>query len=163
MQETTPRPAGETAGFAGGETAGANGAGNVGAQLAHVAIRARDAEATQRFYERGLGLRFLGYRRPGSQSFDLSDGGLNVTVIPYEGPSRELHEEGTEHIHIGFLVPDASQAYERLRAMDATFLRSDVKVRDEPAGPPPPGGSFKVADPDGNVVDVTGDPREWRR
>ena len=131
-------------------------------RLAHVAIRALNAEATRRFYEGGLGLHFIGYRRPGAQSFDLSDGSLNMTVIPYEGPPRESHEEGTEHIHIGFQVPDAAVAYERLRAVDATFLRSDVKVRDEPVGPPPPGGSFKVADPDGNVVDVTGNPAEWR-
>ena len=129
---------------------------------AHVAIRALNAEATRRFYEKGLGLHFIGYRRPGAQRFDRSDGSLNMTVIPYEGPARESHEEGTEHMHIGFQVPDATAAYERLRAVDATFLRSDVKVRDEPAGPPPPGGSFKVADPDGNVVDVTGNPGELR-
>jgi catechol 2,3-dioxygenase-like lactoylglutathione lyase family enzyme len=134
-----------------------------GGRLAHVAIRARDAEATRRFYEQGVGLRFLGYRRPGSQSFDLSDGGLNVTVIPYEGPARDAHEEGTEHIHIGFLVPNAAEAYERLRAVNAAFLRNDVKVRDEHVGPPLPDGSFKVADPDGNVVDVTGNPAEWRQ
>ena len=134
-----------------------------GGRLAHVAIRAVNAEATRRFYEDGLGLRFLGYRRPGARSFDLSDGALNVTVIPYEGPPREPHEEGAEHIHIGFQVPDAVATYERLRTIDAAFLRSDVKVRDESVGPPLPGGSFKVADPDGNVVDVTGNPAEWRR
>lgn len=155
MQERETRTAAEVTGT--GET------GRIGARLAHVAIRALDGEATRQFYEHGLGLRFLGYRRPGSQSFDLSDGSLNMTVIPYEGPPREAHEEGTEHIHIGFLVPNACEAYERLRTIDATFLRSDVKVRDESVGPPPPGGSFKVADPDGNVVDITGNPAEWRR
>jgi len=45
----------------------------------------------------------------------------------------------------------------------AAFLRNDVKVRDEHVGPPLPDGSFKVADPDGNVVDVTGNPAEWRQ
>ncbi|HEX2034335.1 MAG TPA: VOC family protein [Chloroflexota bacterium] len=70
-----------------------------GPRLGHVAIRVHDGAATRRFYEQGLGLR---------------------------------------------------------------FLRSDVKLREVPAGPPPPAGSFKVADPDGNVVDVTGNPAEWR-
>lgn len=86
-----------------------------------------------------------------------------MTVIPYEGPPREPHEEGTEHIHIEFQVPDAVASYERLRTIEAAFLRRNVKVRGEPVGPPRLDGSFKVADPDGNVVDVTGNPAEWRR
>ena len=83
-------------------------------------------------------------------------------MIPYTGPQRQDLEEGNEHVHFGFLVADAAQAYERLMAAGATFLRSDVKLRDEPSGPPTAAGSFKVADPDGNVVDVTGNPEEWR-
>ena len=131
-------------------------------RLGHLAIRARDAAATRRFYEEGLGLRFLGFRPSGTGSFDLSDGALNLTVIPYTGPRREELVEGNEHVHFGFLVADAVVSYERLMAAGATFLRDDVKLRDEPAGPPAPAGSFKVADPDGNVVDVTGNPQEWR-
>jgi len=131
-------------------------------RLGHLAIRARDAVATRRFYEQGMGLRFLGFRPSGTGSFDLSDGELNLTVIPYTGPQRQDLEEGNEHVHFGFLVADAAQAYERLMAAGATFLRSDVKLRDEPAAVGGPLGSFKVADPDGNVVDVTGNPEEWR-
>jgi catechol 2,3-dioxygenase-like lactoylglutathione lyase family enzyme len=134
----------------------------MGGRLAHLAIRARDAQATRRFYEEGLGLRFIGYRGSASGSFDLSDGHLNVTVIPYDGPPRPVHEEGTEHLHVGVLVDDATAAYHRLVALGATVLRADVKQRREPADVPPPNGSFKVADPDGNVVDVTGNPHEWR-
>lgn len=66
-----------------------------GGRLAHLVIRARNAKAARRFYEHGIGLCFLGFRRPRARSFDLSDGALNVTVIPYEGPPREPHEEGT--------------------------------------------------------------------
>lgn len=141
---------------------GERGPATAKGRLAHVAIRALDGEATRRFYEQGLGLRLVGYRNSGTGSFDLSDGSLNMTVIPYAGPARESHEEGTEHIHLGFMVADAAVAYRQLEEIGATFLRSDVKVRDEFAGPPPANGSFKVADPDGNVIDVTGNPGEWR-
>lgn len=39
-----------------------------GGRLAYVAIRAPIAEATRRCYEQGLGLQFLGYRRPGRRA-----------------------------------------------------------------------------------------------
>ena len=83
-------------------------------------------------------------------------------MLGYRGPERESHEEGAEHIHIGFVVPDAREAFDRLLAMDATFVRSGVKGSGEPLEAPAPDGSFKVTDPDGNIVDVTGNPQEWR-
>ena len=135
--------------------------GGRGGTLRHLALRAHDPEATRRFYVDGLGLRYLGLRRPGSEAFDLSDGYMNLTVIPYCGPERPVLEEVTEYIHFGFIVEDAAAAYDRLAAMGAPMLRLDVKERLE-FSPPPPDGSFKVADPDGNVVDVTGNPAEWR-
>lgn len=130
--------------------------------MGHIAIRARDTEATRRFYEQGLGLGFAGYRPSGSGSFDLSDGSVNLTVIPYTGDDRPVHEEGTEHLHIGLHVHDAAAVYRQLRSLGIPILRIDVKARLEASEAPPPEGSFKVADPDGNVVDVTGNPHEWR-
>jgi catechol 2,3-dioxygenase-like lactoylglutathione lyase family enzyme len=127
----------------------------------HLALRARDPEATRRFYVEGLGLRFVGFRPSGSGSYDLSDGTINLTVIPYTGPDRPVFEEVTEYVHFGFMVDDAAAAYHRLAALGAPMLRLDVKERLDPAVPAPD-GSFKVADPDGNVVDVTGNPNEWR-
>jgi catechol 2,3-dioxygenase-like lactoylglutathione lyase family enzyme len=129
--------------------------------LKHLALRASDPEATRRFYVDGLGLRFLGFRPSGSGAYDLTDGHANLTVIPYSGAERPALPEVTEYIHFGFIVPDAAAVYERLRALGATMLRLDVKERLDPAAPAPD-GSFKVADPDGNVVDITGNLREWR-
>ena len=133
-----------------------------GARFGHIAVRVRDVATSRRFYEEGLGLRFVGERPSGSGALDLSDGSVNLTVLPYDGPERAAHEEGTEHLHVGLLVPDAAAAYARLERLGATILRADVKARNEPAAAPPPNGSFKVADPDGNVIDVTGSPDEWR-
>lgn len=128
--------------------------------LRHIALRCRDREASRRFYEL-LGLRFVDYR-PSGDALDLSDGTLNMTLIQYDGPERPEPEEGSEYIHFGLIVDDAHATFLRLQEAGAIFLRDNVKTRDliQPGEVPP--GSFKVADPDGNVVDVTGNPGEWR-
>jgi catechol 2,3-dioxygenase-like lactoylglutathione lyase family enzyme len=141
-----------------GETMGDR---NTGTHLMHVAIRARDPVATRRFYEEGLGMRFVGLRPSGVGAFDLADGATNLTIIPYEGPDRPALEEGTEQIHFGFLVEDATATFRKLQSMGFAMLKENVKTRD-PVKEPEPRGSFKVADPDGNVIDVTGNPQEWR-
>jgi catechol 2,3-dioxygenase-like lactoylglutathione lyase family enzyme len=128
--------------------------------LRHVALRCRDMETSRRFYER-LGLRFMGYR-PAGNALDLADGTVNMTLIQYEGDERSALEEGGEYIHFGFIVADARETFQTLQQAGATFLRDNVKTRDpiRPGEVPP--GSFKVEDPDGNVVDITGNPEEWR-
>lgn len=127
----------------------------------HLAFRVRNIAQSRRFYEEGLGFRFLGYR-PSGDSMDLSDGQVNLTLLPYEGQPRTALEEGTEFIHLGFWVDDLTAVYQRLVAQKATVVREDVKERREFAGDAPPVGSFKVLDPDGNVLDISGRPDEWR-
>ncbi len=128
--------------------------------LRHVALRCQDVQASRRFYEL-LGMEFIGLR-PAGDALDLADGTVNLTLIPYDGPSRPPREEGSEYVHFGFVVPDARLTFTRLQQAGASFLRDDVKTRDpiRPGEVPP--GSYKVADPDGNVVDITDDPGEWR-
>ncbi|MGI8914445.1 MAG: VOC family protein [Chloroflexota bacterium] len=129
--------------------------------LRHVALRCADLTAARRFYEAGLGLTYLGHR-PASEAMDLSDGATNLTLLPYDGPPRAALEEGDEFIHLGFLVSDAAAVYRRLVGLGASIARDDVKRRDphDPAGVP--SGSFKVLDPDGNVLDISDRPEEWR-
>lgn len=127
----------------------------------HLALRVQDVAQTRRFYEEGLGLRFVGYR-PSGDSIDLSDGQVNLTVIPYEGPARRPLEEGGEFIHLGFWVEDLAAVYQRMVALGAAVVREDVKERREFAGNAPPTGSFKVLDPDGNVLDISERSDEWR-
>jgi catechol 2,3-dioxygenase-like lactoylglutathione lyase family enzyme len=116
-------------------------------------------ERSRRFYE-VLGMRFIGYR-PSGQGMDLSDGTVNMTLIVHEG-DRPYLEEGEEYIHIGFIVDDARETWQRLREFGATILREDVKARYPVDENRPPVGSFKVADPDGNTIDITDNPEEWR-
>jgi catechol 2,3-dioxygenase-like lactoylglutathione lyase family enzyme len=129
--------------------------------LRHVALRARDLDRTRRFYEAGLGLTFLGYR-PNGVSIDLGGGGVNVTLLPYAGPARAPLDEGEEFIHLGFLVDDLAATYRRLLALGAPIVRDDVKVRRPHDAAAAPVGSFKALDPDGNVIDISERPDEWR-
>jgi hypothetical protein len=71
-------------------------------------------------------------------------------------------EEGTEYIHFGVVVDDLADTWRRLHEWGATFSRENVKERNpiDPAVLPPV--SFKVLDPDGNVVDITCNRQEWR-
>jgi catechol 2,3-dioxygenase-like lactoylglutathione lyase family enzyme len=127
----------------------------------HFAIRTANIEAARRFYEHGLGLAFVGFR-PDSASMDLSEGGVNLTLIPYEGPARSSLEEGTEFIHLGFFVEDLAATYRRLLALGAPVVRDDVKERHPHDDAGVPVGSFKALDPDGNVIDISERRDEWR-
>jgi len=129
--------------------------------LRHVAIRARDLARSRRFYEEGLGLTFIGFR-PSGIAMDLGDGAVNLTLLPYAGPERTLLQEGDEFIHLGFLVADLAATYARLMALDAPIVRDDVKERRPHDATAMPVGSFKVLDPDGNVLDISEQPDEWR-
>lgn len=130
--------------------------------LRHVALRCRDVARSRRFYEEGLGLPFVGFRPGSSTSMDLADGNVNLTLIQFDGPGREALEEGTEFIHLGFLVDDLAAVYRRCVALGATIARDDVKERHAHDASKVPAGSFKVIDPDGNVLDISERPDEWR-
>jgi catechol 2,3-dioxygenase-like lactoylglutathione lyase family enzyme len=124
----------------------------------HIALRVTDTEASKSFYEL-LGFKFLGYRGD-DRAVDLSDGELNMTLLPHSGP-RPLLEEGEEYIHFGVLVEDAKDTWRRLKDAGARILRDDVKMRNTVVGDDAPAGSFKVEDPTGNVIDVSDEAGEW--
>lgn len=60
------------------------------------------------------------------------------------------------------MVADLAAAYQNLIALDAVVVRDDIKERNPHDAAAVPVGSFKVLDPDGNVVDVSDRPNEWR-
>jgi len=130
--------------------------------LRHLALRCRDLEKSRRFYEEVIGWRFVGWR-PSGQSLDLTDGVNNITLLQHpDGPARQQLEEGEEFIHFGIIVEDLDAVWQRLHAFGATFARENVKDRNpiDPSIRPPV--SFKVLDPDSNVVDITCNRQEWR-
>lgn len=132
------------------------------AVLRHVALRVKDKEETRRFYEM-IGFKFVGYRGPdSSSSIDLTDGTLNMTILQYDGKERQPLEELSEFMHIGVIVEDLADIYKKLLDSGADLLRDDVKQRNLIDWEKPPTRSFKVSDPDGNVIDITCAKDEWR-
>ena len=127
--------------------------------IRHLAIRTRDVQRSVEFYRDGLGFQEIGPRGIG---MDLSDQTLNLTILPFVGTPGPAPEEGQEQIHFGIVVPDAKAIFLRLREKGVLSVRYDIKLRNEPDPNEVPQGSFKVVDPDGNIIDVTDNDSEWR-
>ena len=129
-------------------------------RILHLAIRSRDIPRAARFYHEVLGFQVIGPRPSGGGSMDLTDGVLNFTIVPFVGDPNRPSEEGLEPIHFGIVVDDARALYRRLRDVGAAIVRHDIKARGEPMDAVPE-GSYKILDPDGNVIDVTDRRDEW--
>ena len=95
---------------------------------------------------------------------DLTDGFINITLLPYEDDgTRSVMEEGHEFIHFGVIVEDLEEAFNKCLQWGAEISKGDVKDRtviDSVSDLPE--RSFKVLDPDGNVIDVSASRDEWR-
>jgi catechol 2,3-dioxygenase-like lactoylglutathione lyase family enzyme len=130
--------------------------------LRHLAIRCRDMEKSRRFYEEALGWSFVDYR-PDGGGIDMSDGTVNITLIQQPTdwvPSRP--EEGAEHIHFGVIVDDLDAWWQRMEDWGAEFSKDNIKQRNPIDPEHHAARSFKVLDPDGNVIDITANKAEWR-
>jgi catechol 2,3-dioxygenase-like lactoylglutathione lyase family enzyme len=133
-----------------------------GARLRHVGIRTDDVTRTANFYATVFGLNLL-EESPADPSAVLGDGVFNLTIVPIVGAPNSAGPavEGTEPIHLGFIVPDLLAAYRKCIEWGAEILAGNVSTREAlPAGELP-SKSFKVADPNGNVIDVVSDERHW--
>jgi catechol 2,3-dioxygenase-like lactoylglutathione lyase family enzyme len=128
-------------------------------RLVHVGVRATDLAETLRFWRDGLGLQVV---QESEVHSDLTDGWSNFRVFQHAGPERPPHVSGMlDYLHIGVLVDDPSAAAIRLRNLGFEIIWDGVDGG-KPYDPVnPPTESFKVADPDGIVVDVSANPDQW--
>ena len=113
------------------------------AKIRHIAIRCEDAENTARWLQDALELQFV--QRRASGAIDLSDGDVNITLLPLglgagERPARPGFE------HIGVSVADEAAARQRLLAAGATELN--------PVGLGEVYYEAKFRSPEGLVIDV---------
>ena len=132
------------------------------AHLRHLALRCRDMEKSRRFYEETIGWEFVDYR-PSRQGLDLTDGVNNITLLQHPpDQERPVLDEGNEFIHFGVIVDDLEACWQRCVSWGAEIVASAVKGRTKVNLDQPPEHSFKVLDPDGNVIDITGSKQEWR-
>jgi catechol 2,3-dioxygenase-like lactoylglutathione lyase family enzyme len=115
---------------------------NVG-KIRHIAIRCEDPEKTADWLQAALELQLV--LRRGSGAIDLSDGDVNVTLLPL-GLGTGDHPARPGFEHIGVTVPDDEAARQRLLAAGATELN--------PVGLGDVYYEAKFKSPEGLVVDV---------
>ncbi len=79
------------------------------AKIRHIAYRAGDVEGMADFFVNALGMKITQRRK--NRAIDLSDGTINITVLPMlqGGPNGEPPRQGVDHI--GFAVEDEEKAF----------------------------------------------------
>lgn len=128
-------------------------------RLVHIGIAATDLDATVRFWRDALGLEVVS-EVPGC--VDLTDGYHNFRLFPHAGGERPPHVSGLDsYLHVGVLVPDLAEAFRRFESMGYPVIWDGVDGGHAPIPGQLPSESFKVADPDGIVVDVTASDNQW--
>lgn len=112
-------------------------------KIRHIAIRCEDTETTAQWLQDALGLQLV--QRRGSGAVDLSDGDVNITLLPLGlGSGDRQTRPGFEHI--GVTVADDEAARQRLLQAGATELN--------PVGLGDVYYEAKFRSPEGLVVDV---------
>ena len=96
------------------------------AKIRHIAIRSEDVEKTATFFQEAFGLQLI--QRRASGPIDLSDGDVNITLLPLSLPGAGVEPRpGVEHI--GFTVEDEAATREKLVQQGATEL-NPIKLGD---------------------------------
>ena len=112
-------------------------------KIRHIAIRCEDTEKTAQWLQDALELQLV--QRRGSGAIDLSDGDVNLTLLPLGlGTGDHAPRPGFEHI--GVTVADDAAARQRLLAAGAIELN--------PIGLGDVYYEAKFKSPEGLVVDV---------
>jgi catechol 2,3-dioxygenase-like lactoylglutathione lyase family enzyme len=113
-------------------------------KIRHIAYRSQDPEAMARFFVEAFDM--VVAERRGSGAIDLSDGTLNVTVLPMRSRTSDGREAKAGIDHMGFSVEDIDEARRRLLAaggQELSTLASDSAHFE-----------VKYGGPEGIVVDV---------
>jgi catechol 2,3-dioxygenase-like lactoylglutathione lyase family enzyme len=115
------------------------------AKIRHIAYRAADPDAMAHFFANSMGMTIVQKRK--NNAIDLSDGTINITLLPLSvgTPGGESPKAGIDHI--GFMAEDDAEA---ARLMEAAGAK---KVGTVPLG----SAAYyedKFIGPEGIVVDV---------
>ena len=131
----------------------------MGTVLAHVGVRATSLERTIRFWRDALGLRVAATMEG---CYDLTDGRHNFRIFRHRGGPRPPHVSGMlDYLHVGVVVDDLAGAARRCTELGFRIIWDGVDGGKPYDPDDPPAQSFKVEDPDGIVVDVTGSRDQW--
>lgn len=114
-------------------------------KIRHIAYRVADVEGMANFFVSALGMTITERRH--NRAVDLSDGTINITVLPMlqPGPNGEAPHQGIDHI--GFAVEDEEKAFRILE--DAGARKIATIELGSPAH-----YEAKFQGPEGIVVDI---------
>ncbi|MEK6602667.1 MAG: VOC family protein [Candidatus Binatota bacterium] len=115
------------------------------AKIRHIAYRAADVGGMANFFVNSLEMKITQRRKNGA--IDLSDGTINITVLPMlqAGPNGEAPRQGVDHI--GFTVEDEEKAF---RVLEDAGARKIATIQLGSAAH----YEAKFQGPEGIVVDV---------
>ena len=87
------------------------------AKIRHIAYRAVDVDAMAKFFVDAMGMKLIQKRK--NNAIDLSDGSVNITVLPLGGgmPDGEKKRAGIDHI--GFSAENDQEQFRMLEAAGA--------------------------------------------
>jgi len=87
------------------------------AKIRHIAYRATDVEAMANFFVNALGMTVKQKRK--NNAIDLTDGTINITVLPLTAgsPNGEAKQPGIDHI--GFTAENDAEAFRMMEAAGA--------------------------------------------
>ncbi|HWP59126.1 MAG TPA: VOC family protein [Candidatus Acidoferrales bacterium] len=86
-------------------------------KIRHIAYRANDVEAMANFFASSFEMEITQRRKNGA--IDLSDGTINITVLPARAGRQEGEPARTGIDHIGFTVEDEAESSRILEANGA--------------------------------------------
>ena len=110
-------------------------------KIRHIAYRAADVEKMANFFVEALGMKITQKRT--NRAIDLSDGSINITVLPLRGTANE--NQGIDHI--GFSVENDDEAGRALESVGAKKIAT-IELGS------PAHYEAKYQGPEGIVVDI---------
>ena len=88
------------------------------AKIRHIAYRATDVDAMAKFFVDAMGMKMIQKRK--NNAIDLSDGSVNITVLPLRAGTREGEPTKQPGIdHIGFSVDNDQEQFRLMEAAGA--------------------------------------------
>jgi catechol 2,3-dioxygenase-like lactoylglutathione lyase family enzyme len=114
-------------------------------RIRHIAMMAADTKKVAEFYKSAFGMHEIMRRDKPNPAIYLSDGYINLAILPNDSPESNGAPPGLHHF--GFLVDDADAASASALSMGASQGRTAVAA-----------GRFAegyVRDPEGQRVDIS--------
>jgi len=114
------------------------------AKIRHIAYRSEDVEAMAKFFTEAFEMTIAERRQNGA--IDLSDGTINITLLPMRPTTSDGRPARPGIDHMGFSVEDTEEAKQRLVAAGAQELQT--------IGAGAAHFEVKFGGPEGIVVDI---------